>query len=84
MPRWLHFVRGNTSVVVRVVKDRRDGEGGQAGGGRENDPSSEEVGGGRGGGEEGRGGGDCGIEVKHVQIDTGKTWREGIIRWFPR
>ncbi|CAM9249110.1 unnamed protein product [Ectocarpus sp. 4 AP-2014] len=23
-------------------------------------------------------------EVKHVQIDTGKTWREGAIRWFPR
>eukprot|EP00904_Undaria_pinnatifida_P011010 jgi/Undpi1/7039/HiC_scaffold_21.g09513.m1 len=88
VPHWIWFMVlaawGNTSVVVRVVKDRRDGEGGQAGGGRENDPSSEEVGGGRGGGEEGRGGGDCGIEVKHVQIDTGKTWREGIIRWFPR
>ncbi|CAN0515798.1 unnamed protein product, partial [Ectocarpus sp. 12 AP-2014] len=23
-------------------------------------------------------------QVKHVQIDTGKTWREGAIRWFPR
>lgn len=22
--------------------------------------------------------------VQHVQIDTGKTWREGVIRWFPR
>ncbi|CAM9734258.1 unnamed protein product [Scytosiphon promiscuus] len=39
------------------------------------------------GGVEGRGGGRRDGEVpmaRHVQIDTGKTWREGVIRWFPR
>ncbi|CAN0106984.1 unnamed protein product, partial [Laminaria digitata] len=85
--------KGNTSVVVRVVKDKRDGfkrggdsaseRGGGAGGGGGSDLSSEE---GKGGQAEGRGGGrgGGGVQVKHVQIDTGKTWREGIIRWFPR
>ena len=81
--------------MVRVVKDKQGrGKGGNADewiggerGGRRgggNDISSEE--GERGvGGEKGQGGGGGeGVHVKHVQIDTGKTWREGIIRWFPR
>ena len=27
---------------------------------------------------------EVGAPVQYVQIDTGKTWREGVIRWFPR
>lgn len=83
--------------MVRVVKDKQGGgkgkggnanerTGGERGGrkGGENYVSNEEGDRGVGGDTGQRGGGGEGVQVKHVQIDTGKTWREGIIRWFPR
>ena len=67
--------RGNTSVLVRVVKDG----GGSKGRKSEMDiPAVQEMDEVEGGDEEG------GRQVQHVQIDTGKTWREGVIRWYPR
>lgn len=72
---WLgpSFFRGNTSVLVRIAKGRSE-EGSHDDGHRTHD----------GGGGEVDGDQQAEVRVQHVQIDTGKTWREGVIRWFPR
>lgn len=79
-------LRGNTSVLIRIAKEREEDAG--------DDASSHDENGDTGGNRrvDGGGGGDVEVEgnrrgrvrVQHVQIDTGKTWREGVIRWFPR
>eukprot|EP00752_Nemacystus_decipiens_P001730 g1673.t1 len=74
--------RGNTSVLVRIAKERE--EDAKTNGGNDNKDDTRIAGG--GGGAEGDGDPQDRTEprVQHVQIDTGKTWREGVIRWFPR
>ncbi|CAM9856139.1 unnamed protein product [Ectocarpus fasciculatus] len=65
-------VRGNTSVLVRIAKERRvtpNSDGDSDWRSQAEAVTSEER---------------SNTQVKHVQIDTGKTWREGAIRWFPR
>lgn len=75
--RWCFqlLVRGNTSVIIRVVKDSASGgdKGDKEAGSTTREAKGEES----DEAEEAR-------NVRHVQIDVGKTWREGIIRWFPR
>ncbi|CAB1097231.1 unnamed protein product [Ectocarpus sp. CCAP 1310/34] len=66
--------RGNTSVLVRIAKERRITPNSDSDGDSDGQSQAEEV------TREGR----SNTQVKHVQIDTGKTWREGAIRWFPR
>ncbi|CAM9424892.1 unnamed protein product [Ectocarpus fasciculatus] len=64
--------RGNTSVLVRIAKERRvtpNSDGDSDWRSQAEAVTSEER---------------SNTQVKHVQIDTGKTWREGAIRWFPR
>ncbi|CAM9261096.1 unnamed protein product [Ectocarpus sp. 12 AP-2014] len=80
---WSHFYcfaralipgGGNTSVLVRIAKERRVTPNSDSDGDSDGRSQAEEV------TSEGR----SNTQVKHVQIDTGKTWREGAIRWFPR
>lgn len=66
--------RGNTSVLVRIAKEKRVTPNSGSDGDSDGRSQAEEV------TSEGR----SNTQVKHVQIDTGKTWREGAIRWFPR
>lgn len=77
--------RGNTSVVVRVVREaREDGEGGGGGGGERGPNSGESRETAGDAWSKGAAGRRERPQVQHLQIDTGKTWREGVIRWFPR
>lgn len=72
-------------MLIRIAKGREEdsnSDGDDEGHGNdESDGNRTSDGGG------GHGGGDRQqreARVQHVQIDTGKTWREGVIRWFPR
>lgn len=71
--------RGNTSVVVRVVRDRKsDSKDSESWDGREERQLRDAA------GRKAKATVRDRPSVQHVQIDTGKTWREGVIRWFPR
>eukprot|EP00903_Cladosiphon_okamuranus_P021122 g19403.t1 len=71
--------RGNTSVLIRIAKGREeDSDSDRESESDSDDESPESLGGG------GRDREHHEARVRHVQIDTGKTWREGVIRWFPR
>lgn len=70
------FRRGNTSMLVRIVREEEKSDNS----GDYGDSGARE---GAGDGGRGRHHGTA-PRARHVQIDTGKTWREGVIRWFPR
>lgn len=73
-PSRASYCRGNTSVLVRVLKEKGDGDDERTNGDRKTDAKQK-------GGENTDG---QNSKAQHIQIDTGKTWREGVIRWFPR
>lgn len=76
--------RGNTSVLVRIVREPTRPAADADSPDHDDARSSNSRGGGGGGSEAGAEGRQASKRVHHVQIDTGKTWREGVIRWFPR